>query len=265
MKKIIIILIIIICSLQLYSQQIGINPFVGYIYNHSNRADYHYGVLNDNYNLSPIVGLNIMYRNDNETFNFGFNTTKLVNEFNLRGNPVFNLTKDNYFTKFRTYNLSLSIEKKLLDREIYSLSLESGIDYSYVYRNNYPIHTETTDSIFFIKNNAQIIYIENRTYLIENTFGFFASFNNEFKLNELLSLNLKLSGRFGFKQKFQSDIVYIIDDDDTNLHYEPANGYMMNKGDYFGINLGLIYFVSLKKSSDKNKEIRNIRAKKRKK
>jgi hypothetical protein len=265
MKKIIIIFIVIFCSLQLYSQQIGINPFVGYIYNHSNRADYHTGLLNDNYNFSPLIGLNLMYRNDNVTFNFGFNTTELVNEFNLRGNPVFYLTKDNYITKFRTYNLSLSIEKKLLHQGIYSLSLESGFDYSYVYRNNYPNHSETTDSIFYKKNNAQIIYIEGKNYLIESTFGLFLSINNEFKLNEALSLNLKLSGRFGFRQKFQSDIVYIIDDDDTNLHYEPTTAYMMNKGDYFGINLGLVYYVSLKKSSDKNKEIRKHNTKKGKK
>lgn len=224
------------------SQKFAINPFVGYNYNHSNRADYRIGYHNDNYNFSQVYGLNIKYIRENIIYNIGFNTFNLVNEFNLRGDPEFPLSKYNYITRFRTYNINLSIEKSLITKGNYSLSIESGIDYSRANSNNYAQNSINIDSIFYKSNKAKITTKEWRIYLKENTFGAFISLVNEIKLNNFLSLNLKITGRFGITPKFESYIVYQLED--GNNHPAPSSAYIINKGDFFGCNLGLIYYLN---------------------
>ena len=123
--------ILLLSSIASFSQNFALNPFVGYNFNHSNRADYRIPILNDNYNLSPVYGLDIKYIRETLTYNIGFNTFNLVNEFNLRGDAIFYLSKFNYLTRFRTYNFNFSIDKKLLTKDNYTFWIESGIDFSY--------------------------------------------------------------------------------------------------------------------------------------
>ena len=227
------------------SQKFAINPFAGYNYNHSNRAEYRLGELNDNYNFSPVYGINIKYIRETISYNIGFNTFNLVNEFNLRGDLRFLLSSYKNITKFRTYNYCFGIENSLFKKNNYTLSMESGIDYSRAIFNNFPLYSENVDSIFYRANKSKITTREYLIYLKENSLGVFFSLVNEFKLNEFLSLNLKISARFGITPKFQSIIEY--EEEDGNNHPAPSAAYILNKGDFFGCNLGLIYYLNFDK------------------
>lgn len=258
LHPILVFSILLLSSIASFGQNFALNPFVGYNFNHSNRADYRLPLLNNNYNLSPVYGLDIKHIRETISYSIGFNTFNLVNEFNLRGDPIFFLSNFNYLTRFRTYNFNFSIDKKLLNKGDYTLWIESGVDFSYSIRNNYPLYSVNVDSIFFKANEAKITFKEWLIYLKENTFGVFISLNNELKLNSFLSLNLKITGRFGITPKFQSNILYWAEDAIDNFYPKPSDAYILNKGDYIGCNLGLVYYFNI---FNPNKKPLNGRAK----
>ena len=152
------------------------------------------------------------------------------------------LSKYKNITKFRTYNFCFGIEKSLFTKNNYALTIESGIDYSRAIFNNFPSYSINIDSIFYRTNKAKITTREWLISLKENNFGAFISLVNEYKLNNFLSLNLIITGRFGITSKFESIIEY--EEEDGNNHPAPSTAYILNKGDFFGCNLGLIYYLN---------------------
>ena len=251
MKQLLLVLSCL-CPFLTFGQKIGFELIGGYILNHSHRADYHIGIENDNYNTSPIYGINIIYQTGTNAYQLGFNTTNFINEFNLNGDPIFYYSDFKYLTKFRTFNYSIGMTKDLVSLSKFNMKIENGVDLSYANFNNYTKYFKSIDSIFYNQNEAQITYTEHLNYLIEISFGFFVGIKSEYYLNDATSINLKLFGRFGLRQKFQSDIVFQYDDDKANFHPAAATIYIMNKGDYLGFNLGLSYYFNLKKEKKKN-------------
>jgi len=233
------------------SQELEIKAYNGIFLNHSQRAMANLGLGHDNYSPVHLFGLDIHYVRNKIGFGAGLYTNNYVSDFNLRFHPLFPSTDKKFLTLFRAYGIKADFQTIIYENKLIKVKINIGLDYSYSSFNkaNDRIPRITSDSIIYYDNRLKIDITNFLVIVYTGTIGIHSGVACVFKINDRIDLAVELLSRLGFSQKYQMYHSYVLSDE-RDGYKSRGSAHVLNKGDLFGINIGFVYKVPLKRKFD---------------
>ena len=194
-------------------QEIGIGVYSGLSLNHSQRSSFEIIELSDNYYKDFLYGIDLVYLNKKYGLEIGIYKTKYANIFNLRGNPIFVLSKKNYIYSINIYNLKFGVKNLFVNNKKYKFYFNYGIEIAFTDFNKFDPQFRTIDSITYLDNYAEINFKTYVKKFKQVSYGVYYGISYTYLINKNLSLFANIYARQGIFESFELYFDYKI----TNL------------------------------------------------